>query len=91
MLNCMISSESATVSQAGDGLVVFGVEVVAAGEYCADCLQGFDVQIGRAGLEDDAAGSRWSSSRRTMSKGMKAFSLSGPLLEESWILGRGRR
>ncbi len=40
----------------GDGFVVFGIEVVALGEDGADGLEGSEVELGRAGLEDDAVG-----------------------------------
>ena len=41
---------------------------------------------GAVGWKTMQSGSRWSRSRRMVSKGTKAFSVSGPLLEESWIL-----
>jgi len=70
----------------GNRFVILGVEVVAIGKHGAHCLESLQMKLGRARLEDNAVRIALVPQQPQHVKGTKAFSLSGPLFEESWIL-----
>ena len=71
-----------------EGLLIAGIEVVTLGEHGADGLNGFDVEVGAGGLEDDGVGIALLGEVAHEREGKEGVFVVRPLLEESWILLR---